>query len=80
MADEPMEEDDSFYQPVPFSAPFVKPTSTQLPPVHEEQNDSGPDSDDSFDNFAATQSTGGSTAKSTASGTQSADSGIFFEK
>ncbi|EFP01095.1 hypothetical protein CRE_17634, partial [Caenorhabditis remanei] len=64
MASEPMEEDDSFNQPVPRSTPYI-------PPQQSKKEDSDPESDDSFETFAPTQTTNGGSLKSSASSTQS---------
>ncbi|PIC36204.1 hypothetical protein B9Z55_015286 [Caenorhabditis nigoni] len=66
---EPMEDDDSFNQPVPRSIPLKPkiPIAQNIPKTE----DSDPDSDDSFETFAATQTTNGGSIKSSASSTQS---------
>ncbi|UMM30493.1 hypothetical protein L5515_012354 [Caenorhabditis briggsae] len=66
---EPMEDDDSFNQPVPRSIPLKPkiPINQNIPKTE----DSDPDSDDSFETFAATQTTNGGSIKSSASSTQS---------
>ncbi|EGT45225.1 hypothetical protein CAEBREN_22563 [Caenorhabditis brenneri] len=78
---EPMEEDDSFNNPVPRAVPLNRnlPYSqlTQAPPLlmtkPPGKDESDVESDDSFETFAPTQTTGGGSIKSSASSTQSTE-------
>uniref|UniRef100_A0A1I7ULU0 BMERB domain-containing protein n=1 Tax=Caenorhabditis tropicalis TaxID=1561998 RepID=A0A1I7ULU0_9PELO len=74
--EEPMEEDDSFNDPIIRSVPLNRPSFVPPPPsLLQKQKDpeSDPDSDDSFETFAPTQTTNGGSMKSSSSSTQSTD-------
>lgn len=80
MAAEPMEEDDSFNDPLPRAVPFPRHSVTQTAaPLSSKPVDSDPDSDDSFETFAPTQTTTGNSLKSSASSTQSTEASNIFE-